>query len=261
MTSIAANLEWLFTEVGDSTADRIRAAAAHGIDAVEIWGWRDKDVEAIRIALDETGVTLLSLVVDPQLQLTDPSTHDRYLGGVRDSLEVALALGAPNLVVVAGQEIDGVPRRAQHAAVVSVLSRAAAIVEGSDVTLLLEPLNSRVDHVGTYLSSTQEGLGIVREVGASQLRLLLDAYHALVMGEDLAVELVHNIGLVGHVQVADVPGRHEPGTGTIDWEAQFRLLRDLGYTGRWGLEYVPSRGTADSLREVEALADRVDLSG
>ncbi|WP_218775150.1 hydroxypyruvate isomerase family protein [Leifsonia sp. NCR5] len=258
MTTIAANLEWLFTETADWTADRIRAAAAHGLDAVEIWGWRDKDVEAIRAALDETGVTLLSLIVDPQLQLTDPSTHEPYLDGVRDSLEVAIALGAPNLVVVAGQELDGVPRQDQHDAVVSVLSRAAAIVGDSGVTLLLEPLNSRVDHVGTYLWSTREGLDIVREVGSPQLRLLLDAYHALVMGEDLAAVVGDDIALVGHVQVADAPGRHEPGTGTIDWQAQFRLLRDLGYSGRWGMEYAPSRETAASLRHVEDLAALVD---
>ena len=258
MTPIAANMEWLFTEAGDSTADRIRAAAAHGIDAVEIWGWRDKDIDAIRAALDETGVTLLSLIVDPQLQLTDPSTHEEYLAGVRDSLEVALALGAPNLVVVAGQEVTGVPRPDQHAAVVSVLARAAAIVERSGVTLLLEPLNSRVDHVGTSLWSTREGLDIVREVGSPHLRLLLDAYHALVMDEDLAAVIGDDIELVGHVQVADAPGRHEPGTGTIDWEAQFRALRGLGYTGRWGMEYVPTGETGMSLRHVAELAARVD---
>jgi hydroxypyruvate isomerase len=165
MSSIAANLEWLFTEAGDSTADRIRAAGAHGIDAVEIWGWRDKDLAAIRAALHETGVTLLSLVVDPQLQLTDPVTHDAYLVGVRQSLDVAQRLGAPNLVVVAGHEVPGADRADQHAAVVSVLSRAAELLEGSDVTLLLENLNSRLDHIGTYLDSTLEGLDIVREVG------------------------------------------------------------------------------------------------
>lgn len=258
MITIAANLEWLFTEAGDSTADRIRAAAAHGIDAVEIWGWRDKDVEAIRIALDETGVTLLSLIVDPQLQITDPSTHEQYLEGVRDSLEVAVALAAPNLVVVAGQEIADESREAQHDAVVSVMARAAAILQGTDVTLLLEPLNSRVDHVGTFLWSTREGLDIVREVGSPRLRLLLDAYHALVMDEDLAAEIGDDIGLVGHVQVADAPGRNEPGSGSSDWEAQFRLLRQLGYAGRWGMEYVPSGGTVESLRKVEELAARVD---
>jgi hydroxypyruvate isomerase len=258
MSSIAANMEWLFTEAGDSIACRIRAAAAHGLDAVEIWGWRDKNIEDIHVALKETGVTLLSLVVDPQLQITNPATHDEYLLGVRESLDIAQRLGAPNLVVVAGPELPADDRVNQHAAVVTALSRASELLEGSGVTLLLENLNSRIDHVGTYLDSTREGLDIVREVGSPHLRLLLDAYHALVMEEDLALEIGEDIGLVGHVQVADAPGRHEPGTGSLDWEAQFRLLRNLGYTGYWGMEYQPQSETITSLAEVERIAAKID---
>lgn len=258
MSLIAANMEWLFTEAGDSISERIHAAAAHGLNAVEMWGWRDKNLDDIRKALDETGITLLSMIVDPQLQLTDPATHDEYLIGVRQSLHVAQHLNAPYLVVVAGQEIPVVDRANQHAAVVSVLSRAAKLLEGSDVTLLLENLNSRIDHVGTYLDATSEGLAIVREVGSAHLRLLLDAYHALVMGENLVSEIGDDIHLISHVQVAEAPGRHEPGTGAIDWEAQFRILRNLGYTGYWGMEYLPQSDTITSLATVEQIVRRVE---
>lgn len=258
MSSIAANLEWLFTEAGDDTASRIRAAAAHGLDAVEIWGWREKDLDAIAAALDDTGVTLQSLIVDPKADLADPATHAGYLDDVRDSLAAAQRLGSPYLVAVSGDEIAGVDRATQHAAIVDVLSAAAAILDGTGVTILLEPLNTRVDHVGTYLSSTREGLEIVREVGSPSIRLLLDAYHALMMDEDLAEAVGGDIALVGHVQVADAPGRHEPGTGTIDWERQFRTLRDLGYTGRFGMEYTPTTETVASLAAVEEIAERVD---
>jgi hydroxypyruvate isomerase len=258
MNAIATNMEWLFTEAGDDTGDRIRAAAEHGLTAVEIWGWRDKDLESVRAALDETGVQLLSLIVDPKLDLTDPANHETYLDGVRDSLTVAQRLGAPNLVAVAGDELPGVDRDLQRAAVVKALSQAAAILEGSDVTLLLEPLNTRVDHVGTFLSSTREGLEIIKEVDSPHLRLLLDAYHALIMDENLVVAVGEDIGLVAHIQVADAPGRHEPGTGTIDWAHQFRTLRDLGYTGYWGMEYTPTVGTVESLARVEQLATAAD---
>lgn len=261
MSTIAANMEWLFTEAGDDTAARIRAAAAHGLDAVEIWGWREKDLDAIQAALDETGVTLLSLIVDPQLPIADPATHDAYLVAVRESLAVAQRLGAPNLVVVAQQALPDTPRATQRAAVVSALSRAAAELEGTTVTLLLEPLNSRIDHVGTFLDSTREGLEIVKEVGSPHLRLLLDAYHALVMDEDLTEAIGDDIALIGHVQVADAPGRHEPGTGTLDWEATLRTLRDLGYTGYWGMEYLPRAETAASLAEVERIAALTEGAG
>ena len=258
MSSIAANMEWLFAEAGERTADRIRAAAAHGLDAVEMWGWRDKDLDAIEAALTETGITLLSLIVDPQLDLTDPATRPEYLVGVRESLAVAQRLGAPYLVVSAGNERAGVPRSEQRAAVVAVLTAAAAILEGTDVTLLLENLNTRVDHVGTFLYSVREGLDIVREVGSPQLELLLDAYHALMMEENLAEAIGDDIPLVAHVQVADAPGRHEPGTGILDWPRQLRTLRELGYAGYWGMEYVPTVETVESLRHIEEIAASID---
>ncbi|MFI5038782.1 MAG: hydroxypyruvate isomerase family protein [Solirubrobacterales bacterium] len=254
MATISANLEWLFTEAGDDTAARIHAAADHGLDAVEIWGWRDKDLDAIEKALTVTGVRLLSLIVDPQLALTDPATHEEYLAGVRESLIVAERLGSPNLVVVSGEEQEGVSHAAQHEAVVSVLSRAAELLDGSDVTLLLEPLNTRVDHPGAFVSGTRQGLDIVREVGSPRLALLLDAYHALMMGENLTEAVGDDIALVGHVQVADLPGRHEPGTGTVDWRARFEELRALGYRGAFGMEYKPTVATVPSLAEVERAA-------
>jgi len=253
MGALSVNMELMFVEAGERTADRIRAAAALGIDGVEIWGWREKDVDDIAIALDETGVELVSLIVDPQLDLTDSATHPDYLRGVEQSLAVAQRLGSPNLVVVAGQELDDRSRSEQRAAVVEVLTAAAELLEGTDVTLLLEPLNTRVDHVGTFLSSTREGFDIVREVGSPHLKLLLDAYHALMMDEDLTEVVADDIELVGHVQVADIPGRHEPGSGRIDWQHELKTLRDLGYTGRFGMEYTPTTETRASLVHIERI--------
>jgi hydroxypyruvate isomerase len=258
MSTIAANMEWLFTEAGEDTADRIRAAADHGLTAVEMWGWRDKDLDAIEAALTETGVQLLSLIVDPKLDLTDRRNHAHYLEGVSESLAVAQRLGAPYLVAVAGDEIEGVARDVQRAAVVAALTDAAAILDGTDVTLLLENLNTKVDHVGTFLYSTREGLDIVREVDSTHLKLLLDAYHALMMDENLVIAIGDDIAQIGHVQVADAPGRHEPGTGELDWGHQLGALRDLGYTGFWGMEYTPTIETVASLRHIEELAAQVD---
>jgi hydroxypyruvate isomerase len=258
MSAIALNMEWMFTERED-TADRIRAAREHGYDQVEIWGWRAKDIGAVAAALDETGVHILSMIVDPQLQLTDPATHEDHLRAVAESLEVAERLGVPNLVVVAGNDRPGVPRDTQRDALVDVLTRGAALLDGTSVTLLLENLNGRVDHVGTFLTSVREGLDIIRTVGSPHLRLLLDAYHALVMEEDIVAEVGGDVGLVGHVQVADVPGRHEPGTGTVDWRRQLAGLRDLGYRGSFGMEYLPTVDSGASLRAITAIVDDIDV--
>jgi hydroxypyruvate isomerase len=259
MGLISVNLEWLFTEAGPRTADRIRAAAAAGFTAVEIWGWRDKDLAAIEAALRETGVRLLTLIVDPACDLADRSSHERYLEGVRDSLAVAERLGSPFLVALAGQEIGGVPPAVQRAAVVDALKAASGVLEraGTEVTLLLEPLNTRVDHPGALVHSTRNGLDIVDAVGSPRLRLLLDVYHALMMGEDLAAEVGSDGALIGHVQVADLPGRNEPGTGEVDWDAVLRTVRGLGYSGPFGMEYVPTTGSAVSLDHIRDVVDRL----
>jgi hydroxypyruvate isomerase len=259
MDAISVNVEWLFTEAGPRTADRIRAAAAAGFGAVEFWGWRDKDLDAIEAALRETGVRLLTLIVDPPVDLADRSTHERYLEGVRESLAVAERLGSPFLVALSGQAITGVPEAEQRAGVVDALTEASRILESaaSDVTLLLEPLNTRVDHPGALVHSTRDGLDIVDAVGSPRLRLLLDVYHALMMGEDLAAEVGPDAALIGHVQVADLPGRHEPGTGEVDWDAALRTVRDLGYAGPFGMEYVPSTDSALSLNRIRKVVARL----
>lgn len=260
LDSLAANLELLFTEAGD-LPERIHAAADHGFTAVEMWGWRDRDASRLRAALDATGVELLSMIVDPKMDLTDPATHEDYLQAVDDSLAAARVLRPANLVVVAGDSIAGVPGAEQRSAVVSVLTRAAQLAQHSAVTLLLENLNSRVDHVGTHLDSVPAALSIIREVNSPKLRLLLDAYHAWTMEEDLSIELDDAMRLVGHVQIADVPGRGEPGSGKVDWIEKTRFFRDSGYRGRFGLEYFPTTETSASLSHIEHVLDELESAG
>lgn len=251
--TISANMEWLFTEAGENFADRIRSAAERGIPGVELWGWQGLDLAAIEAALTETGTLLISATVDTPLHVTDPTTHDEFIAAVGDPLAVAQRLGSPSLVVTAGHYLPEVSPWRERAAIVSALTRAAERLKGSGVTLLLEPLNSRVDHPGTYLSATSEGLAIVEEVGRLELRLLLDVYHALMMGENLRAAVANRMALVGHVQIADIPGRHEPGSGEVDWPDLVRTLLDLGYRGPVGLEYMPTTKTGASLSFFESV--------
>jgi hydroxypyruvate isomerase len=133
------------------------------------------------------------------------------------------------------------------AAAVAVLKRAAALAEEAGVMLVLEPLNDRVEHPGMFLVSTTLGLDIVEAVGSPNLRLLYDVYHSATMGEDLEAVLTGRMHLVGHVQVADQPGRNEPGTGSLDWPHVIATLKKLGYQGVLGLEYRPTLPIDQSL--------------
>jgi hydroxypyruvate isomerase len=243
----SACVELLFHEAQD-VADRIRAASAAGLEAVEFWSWSDKDRPAIKAALAETGLALAGILCEPIACITDPDRHPAFLEGVRASLAVAHELGAPVLIAQAGEDRVGVPREAQHAALVRVFREAADILGGSGVVLAVEPLNDRVDHPGYYLTSTVEGLDIVDEVDRPEVRLLYDIYHSAMMGEQIDDVLDGRLDRVVHVHLADTQGRGEPGSGALDWQARLDWLAAHGYQGFVGLEYWPTVPTLESLR-------------
>jgi hydroxypyruvate isomerase len=249
---LSACIEWLYAEGGVPMADRIRRAAADGMNAVEFWFWRSQDIAAIGSALRATGVRLTSFVSEPVGRLVDPSTHAAFLAGVAESSEVAQRLGCGNLVVLSGVAIDGMPRDEQKAAVVVALRAAGPLAARHGVRLVLEPL-SEPDEPGNFLKSTALGLDIIDAVGEPNVALLYDLFHAVTEGENLHA-LDGRVDRIGHVQVADVPGRHEPGTGTISWEPTLGWLRRAGYEGPVGLEYMPLVETHASLEYVRAVA-------
>ena len=265
MTRYSACIEWLFADAdtlpalpGTAEASqpapaevsfpaRIRAAKAAGLDAIEFWHWSNKDLDAVRAALDETGLPIAGILCEPIAGITDPLAHAAFLEGVEASLAAARKLGAPVMIAQAGDDRAGVPREAQHAALVKVLREAADLLQGSGVVLALEPLNDRVDHPGYYLTSTIEGLDIIDEVDRPEVRLLYDIYHSAMMGEHIEDVLEGRLDRVVHVHLADTQGRHEPGSGTMDWQARLGWLDEHGYSGYVGLEYRPTGSTIDSL--------------
>jgi hydroxypyruvate isomerase len=247
-------IEWLFADGGRPFADRVGAAVSAGFTNLEFWTARDKDLVGLEQAIRESGVTVSAFVSEPTGSLVDPATHDRFLDGVVESARLAGRLGARGLIVVSGDSRAGVTRPQQHDAIVQALRRAAPVAADAGVGLLLEPLNTLVDHKGYFLDSTAEAMQIVREVAHPAVKVLYDLYHSVVMGEDPASVLTGRGDLVGHVHIADVPGRHEPGTGEIDWRAQLATLRSAGYRGPIGLEYRPTGDTLSSLAYVRGLA-------
>lgn len=244
----SACIELLFAPEVPEFADRIRAAKAAGLDAVEFWKYSNKDIDAVERALRETGLPLAGMLCESGAPLTNGHDQERILNGVSTSLAMARRLGAPIMIVTTGDEQPGMSRAEQHAAIVRVLKDAAKIVEGSGVTLALEPLNDRVDHPGYYLTSTEEGLDIVDEVGRPEVRLLYDIYHSAVMGEKIEAVLDGRLDRVAHVHLADTPGRGEPGSGAMDWSDRLEWLEQHGYAGYVGLEYKPTIGTVEGLQ-------------
>ena len=187
------------------------------------------------------------------MSLTDPARHEEFLVGLDESIATARRLGAPVLIAQTGNLLE-TPRGDQRQALTDCLSRAADRLAGTGVVLGIEPLNTRVDHVGYFLSSTAEGLDIVDAVGRPEIAIVYDIYHAAVMDEAIAPVLEGRLDRVAHVHLADRPGRGEPGSGSLDWQARLAWLTSAGYDGFVGLEYKPTRETRATLAFRSALA-------
>jgi hydroxypyruvate isomerase len=243
----SACIEMLFKDESEDYADRIHRARAAGFAAVEFWRWRDKDLAAIGQALQTTGAALEAILVEPKAALTDRDQHAAFLQALEETVETAERLGARGVIAQVGQELPDIDREAQTEAILACLAEAVPLLADTRMCLMIEPLNTVLDHPGYFLSSTREGLDIVEQVGSPTVRLLYDIYHSAMMGEEPVAVLNGRTKLVGHVHFADAPGRGEPGSGSLDWRACLALLRRQGYAGRIGLEYRPTRTTSATL--------------
>jgi hydroxypyruvate isomerase len=244
---LTACIEWLFQAEYPDFPARIRAAHEAGMSGVEFHLWRGKPLDSIERALDETGLHLSSFCIEPRCSLVDPAEQRQLLDAVRDAIPVARRFAGAKMILASGFTRPGVPARDQQAAAIAVLKDAAAMARDAGTELLLEPVNMTVNGAAMFVQGVERGLDITEQVGSPALRLLCDVYHSAMSGEDLAEALGRRMNWVGHVQVADTEGRHEPGTGGLDWPRIMRVLRDRGYDGEIGLEYMPAGPTLDSL--------------
>jgi hydroxypyruvate isomerase len=223
--------------------DRVRAIRDAGY-AVEFWQWTSRSVDELAAIPAVRWTCFVGWVGGSALH---PDGIAPFLDGARRSVEFALALGCPNLIVTTGElDARGWPIHAvadhpitRWAAAYRAYSGLAELAERAGITYCLENLNTKLDHPGYALAAVDDVAAVVRAVDSPHLRLLLDVYHAQVQEGNLVATIERVADLIGHVQVADVPGRHEPGTGEIDYPRVAAALRRVGYAGRIGLEAYP----------------------
>ncbi|MGQ9733204.1 MAG: hydroxypyruvate isomerase family protein [Candidatus Zipacnadales bacterium] len=249
---LSACIEMIFNDVPQFT-DRIAKVAECGLPAFEFWGWHNKDLPAVRACANQYGLTIAAMCCDSTGALVDPHNTEAWAAGARESIGKAKEFGVPTLIVTTGNEL-ALPRAEQHAAIVAGLKEVAPEAEMQGLTLVLEPLNLLVDHAGYYLSTSAEGFEIVREVNSPRVKLLYDIYHQQITEGHLISTITKNIDLIGHFHVADNPGRHEPGTGEINYVNVLKAIAETDYDGYIGLEYRPTGDPAETLAQVKAIA-------
>ena len=259
MPKFAANLTMLFTETG--FLERFEGAATAGFDAVEYLFPYDYDKDLLRARLKKHGLKqVLHNLPGGNWSAGErgiaclPDRIAEFEAGVDRAIEYAKALGCTRVNCLAGIKPASVSPDLARQTLVRNLQYAAPRLEAAGITLLVEPINTR-DVPGFYLSGTAQALDIIADVGSKNLFLQFDMYHMHMMGEDLARTIHDHLSLIGHMQLADAPGRHEPGTGEIDYPSLFELIDRAGYTGWIGCEYNPLTSTAQSFAWCPALAE------
>ena len=225
----------------------------------EFGNWRAQDAAAITKLKNKLGLECACLVgnraVNPKgMTLVDPADREAFLAEIKASTEAAQRFESTRLVTLTGNERPGVSRESQHKSIVEGLKRAHDVVEPHGVTLIVEPLNTLVNHQGYYLNHTPEAFEIMREVAGSNVKILFDIYHVQIMDGNLIETIRQNISSIGHFHVGDVPGRHEPGTGEINYANVFRAIRETGFRDFVAMEYMPSKDPMTTLAEVRAMA-------
>lgn len=245
-------IEMLFTHL--DLLERPAAVAAAGMPAFEFWGWGNKPMDEIKAAADAAGVKIAGFCCDGGGALVDGSYTDQWVETAKKSIDEAVRLGVETLIVTTGQELEGVCRCEQHKAIVAGLKGIAPYAEANGITLVLEPLNILVNHKGYYLSTSDEGFAILDEVGSPNVKLLFDIYHQQITEGNLIDRISANIDKIGHFHVADVPGRHEPGTGEINYANVFAKIAELGYNRHVGLEFTTTTTPEEAMAKVKKAA-------
>ena len=249
MPRFAANLSLLFTEL--PFLQRFAAAAQAGFKAVEFQFPYAFDARAIRQQLDAHALVavLHNLPAGDWSQgergiACDPQRVQEFRQGVEQAIAYAQVLGVPQLNCLAGIAPAGLEPALLHATLVANLAYAARALRTAGLRLLLEPIN-RYDIPGFYLNHTAQAVALLDTVGADNAFVQYDIYHAQRTEGELAATLGRYLERIGHVQLADNPGRHEPGTGEIHFGFLLAHLDRLGYSGWVGCEYVPA-GTTEA---------------
>jgi hydroxypyruvate isomerase len=260
MPKFAANLSLMFNEL--SFLDRFAAARAARFDAVEFLFPYACEPEQIaqRLRRYDLRLVLYNLpagdwVAGERGMACDPRRIGEFQDSVALALDYAEELGVKQLHCLAGKRPPNVAPERVHDTYVANIKFAAAELGQRGIRLLIEPINDR-DVPGYFLTGTRQAAAIIAECGADNLFLQYDIYHMQRMEGDLANTLRAHLPLIRHIQIADVPGRHEPGTGEINFPFLFNLLDELGYDGWIGCEYTPRAGTLDGLGWREQLAAR-----
>lgn len=263
MAKISVCAECFFTEL--PFGERVRKIADIGYGHIEFWNPEDtftssnmdspqgKDAAALRAVAAETGVVYNDFAFGSWNgaiggNATNKADHAGYFTQIQKMLDFANDIGCKVGIILSGMTQADLTVEQMNDNLRAAFGKAAQMAEKAGVTLVIEPLNSLVDHGGYYCDKTDEAVKIIREVGSPSLKLLYDVYHMQIMQGNIIAFIENNIDIIGHFHSAGVPGRAEVFDTEVNYPAIIKKIDELGYDGCFGLEYFPKLDHGESLK-------------
>ena len=235
---------------------RVEAAARAGLQSVELVGeyaaWSDADVRRVLRFCRSFNLGIDTLIATPDwgkrpVSMVDPAQRDNFLADVRTAITFARKLEIPQIILMSGNAIAGRSHEEQYASLLEGTKRAGDLAAAAELTMIVEPLNNVVDHKGFFLTTCTEGLKLVRETDNPRVKLLFDIYHEQTQQGKVMPLVTEAAPHVAVFHVADSPGRHDPGTGEIDYKSVYKAIQKTGFAGYVTMEYLPKGEPVASL--------------
>jgi hydroxypyruvate isomerase len=242
-TKFAVNVEMWWKKL--PFIDRIKQTAALGFPAIEFWPYEGKNLDEVKSTCENLNIAIAQFTAwgfSPGMN--DPKNHERLVKKIAEACQVAKKINCPMMTVVGGNDQPGMTQAEMHENIIKGLKLVAPIAEENQIMLILEPMNIRVDHKGHCLYGSTDAVRICREVNSPMVKINWDLYHMQLSEGDLCGRLKDGYDQLGYLQVADTPGRHEPGTGEVNYARVLRQAQELGYHGYVGLECNPTEELA-----------------
>lgn len=259
------HIESLYSEL-DFT-DRFAAAKQDGFDFIEMWGWDDKNLPQVKELLDKNNLKIAVMSGDGPLSMCDPINKDAYIEYLKKAIEAAKIINCPTLVIHSDSLLDS-PQFAKpmsgdyseltrYLAMYQVLEIVTPLAEKAGVMLVLEALNTVKDHCGNFLASTEAAVDLVKAINSPNLKILYDAYHMYLNEGKICETTEKYLPYIGHIHIADAPGRNEPGTGVINYKQFMKHLDKIGYKYFVGFELYPATDTKTAVTAIRDCSDEV----
>ena len=235
---------------------KLEVASQAGVQSVELVSehadWSDAKIAEMKRLASSLHLAMDSIIATPDwkqrpVSMVKPEQRDNFLADVRAAILFAQKLEVPQIILMSGDEVPGRTHEEQYASLLESAKRAGDLAAKANLRLIVEPLNSKVDHKGFFLTTCVEGLKLIKQIDNPHVKLLFDIYHEQVQIGNVTRTLVEAHPYVGVYHIADNPGRHDPGTGEMNYSNIYEAIKKSGYSGYVTMEYLPAGEQAASL--------------